>query len=171
MLFITIKENFLYAGIVCIAAVLVFYKRYGVAFIVAVGATVGLADATSHYIIKEIIARPRPCQTLPDLINVVNCSNSFSFPSNHAVNNFAAATLISLCFRKATLPAFMCALLICYSRVYLKVHYPSDVLAGALFGSLMGYLGYHHIFTRILKLISPKGEEQPHDEPTQNTNT
>ena len=155
MLFITIKQNFIHIGIACLIAILIVYKRYGIAFLLTLGATVGLTDASSHYILKEGIGRLRPCHVLPDLINTVNCSNSFSFPSNHAGNTFAAATLISLCFRNTTLLAFACALLVCYSRVYLKVHYPFDVLAGALYGSLMGYLGYRYIYLRISKFITP----------------
>ena len=149
MLFITIKQNFLHIGIACIIAILIVYKRYGFAFLLTLGATIGLTDATSHYILKESIARLRPCHVLPDLINTVNCSNSFSFPSNHAGNTFAAATLMSLCFRNTTLLAFACALLVCYSRIYLKVHYPSDVIAGALFGGLMGTLGYRFIYLKL----------------------
>jgi len=83
---------------------------------------------------------------------VIRCSNSFAFPSNHASNTFAAATLISLCFRNTALLALALALLVCYSRVYLKVHYPSDVLGGAIYGSLIGYLCYRHIYSRLLKL-------------------
>ncbi|MZG30085.1 MAG: phosphatase PAP2 family protein [Nitrospinae bacterium] len=151
MLFITIKQNFLHIGIACIIAILIVYKRYGFAFLLTLGATIGLTDATSHYILKESIARLRPCHVLPDLINTVNCSNSFSFPSNHAGNTFAAATLMSLCFRNTTLLAFACALLVCYSRIYLKVHYPSDVIAGALFGGLMGTLGYRFIYLKLVR--------------------
>ena len=156
MLYITIKQNFIHIGIASLVAILIIYKRYGFAFIVAAGATVGLTDASSHYILKEGIGRLRPCHVLPDLINTVNCSNSFSFPSNHAGNTFAAATLISLCFRNTTLLAFTCALLVCYSRVYLKVHYPFDVLAGAIYGSVMGYLGHRYIYLPISKYIQPE---------------
>ena len=62
---------------------------------------------------------------------------------------------MSLCFRNTTLLAFALALLVCYSRVYLKVHYPSDILGGAIYGSLIGYLCYRQIYTRILKFIKP----------------
>ena len=113
MLFITIKQNFIHVGIACMVAIIAVYKRYGIAFLLAVGMTVAQ----------------------PDLINAVYCSNSFSFPSNHAGNTFAAATLISLCFRNTTFLAFTFALLVCYSRIYMKVHYPFDVVAGALYGS------------------------------------
>ena len=155
MAFITIKQNFIYPGIVCVVSILGVYRFRGLAFLLAVAATVGLTDASSHYILKEIFARLRPCNALPDLIDIVRCSNSFSFPSNHAGNTFAAATLISLCFRNTTLLAFACALLVGYSRVYLKVHYPFDILAGALFGGMMGYLGYRYIYNPILKFIKP----------------
>jgi len=155
MLFITRKENFYQAGIVCAVAILVVYKRHGLAFLLTAAAAIALTDASSHYILKEVIARPRPCNALPDMEMIIGCSGSFSFPSNHAGNTFAAATLIGLCFRNTTLLAFAFALLVCYSRVYLKVHYPADVLAGALYGSLIGCLCYRHIYSRFLKFIKP----------------
>ena len=155
MLFVTIKENFYGAGIVCAIALLRVYKHRGLAFFVAAGISIGLADAIGHNILKEGIERLRPCHVLPpDIIGIVSCSNSFSFPSNHAANSITAATLLSLCFRNTTLLVFTFALIVCYSRVYLRVHYPSDVLGGAMLGACMGYLGYR-IYGRILQYIKP----------------
>ena len=156
MMFMTMKQNFYHLGIACAVAILVVYRINGLAFLLTLAATIALNDASSHYILKEGIARLRPCHVLPDLEMIIRCSNSFSFPSNHASNTFAAATLISLCFRNTTFLAIAFALLVCYSRVYLKVHYPSDILGGAIYGSLIGYLCYRHIYTRILKFIKPR---------------
>jgi len=155
MLFVTIKENFYGVGIACVIALLGVYKNRGLAFLVAAGVAIGLADAIGHNILKEGIERLRPCHVLPpDIIGMVSCSNSFSFPSNHAANSFAAATLLSFCFRNTTLMAFAFALIVCYSRVYLRVHYPSDVLGGAILGTCMGYLGYR-VYGKILQYIKP----------------
>jgi undecaprenyl-diphosphatase len=155
MLFVTIKENFYGVGIACVIALLGVYKNRGLAFLVAAGVAIGLADAIGHNILKEGIERLRPCHVLPpDIIGMVSCSNSFSFPSNHAANSFAAATLLSFCFRNTTLLAFAFALIVCYSRVYLRVHYPSDVLGGAILGTCMGYLGYR-VYGKILQYIKP----------------
>ena len=156
MVFMTMKHNFYHLGIACAVAILIVYRLNGLVFLLTLAATIALNDASSHYILKEGIARPRPCHVLPNLEMILRCSNSFSFPSNHAGNTFAAATLISLCFRNTTLLAFTCALLVCYSRVYLKVHYPFDVLAGALYGSVMGYLGHRYIYLPISKFIQPE---------------
>ena len=155
MLFVTVKENFYLPGLICFLALLGTYKKRGLAFLIAAAIAIGLADAIGHNILKEGIQRIRPCHVLPpDIIGAVSCSNSFSFPSNHAVNSFVAATLLSLCFRNTTLLVFALALIVCYARVYLKVHYPSDVFGGMIFGSAMGYLGYR-IYGRILKYIKP----------------
>lgn len=155
MLFVTVKENFYVPAILSFVALMTTYKWRGLAFIIAAAISIGLADAIGHNILKEGIQRIRPCHVLPpDIIGVVSCSNSFSFPSNHAVNSFAAATLLSLCFRNTTLLVFALALIVCYARVYLRVHYPSDVLGGMIFGSVMGYFGYL-IYGRILKYIKP----------------
>jgi len=152
MSFITIKQNFIVPGVIMLVLVLWFYKKRGFAFLIAGAAFVGLNDFIGHNILKEIVARPRPCHVLPDLQNITNCSNSFSFPSNHASNLFTAATITSLSFRKMAFIAYTVALLVGYSRVYLGVHYPSDVLGGALCGMVMGALGYL-FYKKIRKLL------------------
>ena len=155
MLFVSTKENFYIPGLICLVAFLGTYKYRGLACLIALSTTIVLSDSIGHYILKEGIQRLRPCHVLPqDIIGIVSCSNSFSFPSNHAANTFAAATLLSLCFRKATFLFFVFALIVCYSRVYLKMHYPTDVLGGMIFGSAMGFLGYQ-VYSRIIENIKP----------------
>ena len=145
MLFVSVKENFYLPSLVCIVALLGFHKYRGLACLIAIGITIGLTDSIGHYILKEGIQRLRPCHVIPqDIVGLVSCSNSFSFPSNHAANTFAAATLLSLCFRNTALifMVFVFALIVCYSRVYLGVHYPSDVLGGMILGSAMWFSTY-----------------------------
>ncbi len=145
MHFITIKQNFYAVAVIAIVSVVAVFKKRGIIFILMVAAIVGLNDFICHNVLKELFARQRPCHVLSELSYIANCSNSFSFPSNHASNIFTAATFISLVFRKtpATIGiVFTFALLVGYSRVYQGAHYPFDVLAGAIFGGLMGFLGY-----------------------------
>jgi undecaprenyl-diphosphatase len=160
MHFITIKENFYAFGIIVFVSVVFFFKKRGLIFLLLAAATVGLNDFICHNVLKEIFARQRPCHMINELSYIANCSNSFSFPSNHASNMFTAATFISLVFRKtpATIGiVYTFALLVGYSRVYLGAHYPFDVLAGALFGGLMGFLGYK----AYQKAISIAGIREP----------
>ena len=153
MSFISIKQNFIIPGVVALILILWVYRMRGLAFLIAGGIMVGLNDFICHNVLKELVARPRPCHTLTDFHHIVNCSNSFSFPSNHASNLFTAATVMSLCFKNLVFLAYTFAILVGYSRVYLAVHYPSDVLGGALFGIVMGVLGYK-LYKKIRKFLN-----------------
>jgi len=97
-------------------------------------------DQFSHNVLKEIFERPRPCNTLEDIITPAGCGGTYSFPSNHAFNNFAAATFFFVLYKNLKWILFTTAALVSISRVYLGLHYPSDIFAGALLGILFGYL-------------------------------
>ena len=124
----------------------VFSRDRGKALQVLVLCLLSLAVAdSSANILKHLFERPRPCRILDDVRLLVGCGRSFSFPSNHAVNAFAVAATFSYFYRKAALPMLFLAFLIAFSRIYVGVHYPSDVIAGALWGGIVaGFVIFLH---------------------------
>lgn len=110
-----------------------------------------VSDQTGYRLLKEFFARPRPCDVLSDVITPIGCTGAFSFPSNHALNNFAAAFFFYKLFPKLKWVVFVTASLIAISRVYLGLHYPSDILGGALIGILFGY-----IFSELALIVEKK---------------
>jgi len=97
-------------------------------------------DQFSSFFLKNFFARIRPCNILQNVNILVTCTNSYSFPSSHAVNNFAAAVFFTKIFPKIKWPLFIVAFLMAFSRPYVGVHYPSDAIGGALIGSAFGYV-------------------------------
>ena len=89
------------------------------------------------YFLKNLIARPRPFEAMEG-VRLLFRAGGFSFPSAHAAQAFMAAAVLSRFFRMSVL-FFAVACIVAFSRVYIGVHYPSDVLAGALLGSAIGY--------------------------------
>jgi undecaprenyl-diphosphatase len=98
------------------------------------------SDQTGYRLLKAFFERPRPCNSLSDVLTPIGCNGSFSFPSNHALNNFAAAMFFYRLFPKLKWILFITASLIAISRIYLGLHYPSDILGGAILGLAFGYL-------------------------------
>jgi len=118
-------------------------------FWLAVGALslVAVSDLISSHVVKELLYRPRPCRDefMGHQIRFLakTCGLNGSFTSSHATNHFAIATYLYLTLRKIS-PywgiGFLWAALISYAQVYVGVHYPADVLGGAILGSCLGYV-------------------------------
>ena len=97
----------------------------------------------SGLFIKKTILRPRPWAGLsPDLVNhlVDQKGKNFSFPSNHAANMSGLAMVFSAIYRTYKSLFWTIAVIVIFSRVYIGVHYPSDVISGCVLGSLYGLL-------------------------------
>ena len=105
-------------------------------FALAIAMIAGLVIC--NILLKNIIARPRPF-VVNDFPIIIPPPSGYSFPSGHSSNSFIAATVIALRYKKFAIPAYIMAALIAFSRVYLYVHYPSDVITGAVCGIAIGY--------------------------------
>jgi len=115
--------------------------------------TVAVTDSIGYYLLKKSIARPRPHHTdIGAIVKVGYGPKSKSFPSNHALNSFAMASVLSQFHPGAKLAFYTLASLVAYSRVYVGVHWLTDVLAGAFLGILLFFLLNKLIFSRIAKL-------------------
>jgi len=119
-----------------------FFKGGRTGKVAAIGSlfVILVSDQISSNLIKNFVGRIRPCNVLPDVYILVGHTTSFSFPSSHAVNNFAIAVFFYKFFPKLKYILFISAFLIAFSRPYVGVHYPSDIFFGALIGSIIGYV-------------------------------
>lgn len=151
---ITDRENLL----VGLAVVGVFYVRARRReAVVGIGLTVlavGIADPLCCQVLKPLVGRLRPCHPEQFLAGgrfLVGMKHTFSFPSAHATNWFALATLFTLLYRRRWPWFFGIAVAVAFSRVYVGVHYPLDVTAGAVLGAGVGaavYGGYRVVTRR-----------------------
>ena len=102
-------------------------------------ATVWIADAVAA-LVKILVARQRPFLTLHGIHVLIGHPGSNALPSSHATTAFAGATFLAYRHPRSAVPVFLAALAIAFSRVYVGVHYPGDVIAGALIGIAVALL-------------------------------
>ncbi|HCN82468.1 MAG TPA: phosphatase PAP2 family protein [Sphingobacteriaceae bacterium] len=133
------------------------YGRTGIILIIMLALTFALTDSVSSRFIKAAVERPRPCNDpiIKTQVNsLVGCGTGYSFPSSHAANHFGLAMfMIIACYHKWKwiLPvSLLWAFSIVFAQVYVGVHYPIDITAGAILGCLIGY------FTGTIFLITQK---------------
>lgn len=177
MKYFTYIGEFGIGAILCAIGMLIFRKTRWAG--VAVGIALVLDVLIVNVILKLSVNRARPWQSYPGLgfqefhksIGVREPSDS-SFPSGHTAALFAAAVALVMYYKVKGLPALGVALLVALSRIYLCMHYPSDVLGGVVIGSACGVAGYFlmkltkkYILPEILKLFAKeKASDAPPEE-------
>ncbi|MDF1550055.1 MAG: phosphatase PAP2 family protein [Bacteroidales bacterium] len=121
-----------------------------------------LSDQISVRFFKNVFERLRPChnQEIANFVHIVNnkCGGQFGFVSSHASNTFSLAMFTSLLFRNKpfSISIFLWAVVVSYSRIYLGVHFPFDILGGAILGIIIGILVYktYQLTTKYIKTKS-----------------
>ncbi|MDE7379584.1 MAG: phosphatase PAP2 family protein [Clostridia bacterium] len=171
MKYVTYIGEFGAGAILCAIGLLIFKKTRWAGVAVAVAFVLDVLIV--NVILKLSVNRARPWQTFPDLgfqefhnaISVREPTDS-SFPSGHTAALFAAALALVMFYKVKGLPALGVALLVALSRIYLCMHYPSDVLGGILIGSACGVGGYFlmkagkkYIWPKLYNLFAKKTPE------------
>ena len=137
---ITSKDFLTVIGILLIFYLAVFCGKKGRITILVLVFAAGSSDAICAQIIKPWIGRIRPSHEFNEFINLlVSKGGKWSFPSNHAANSFAFATVLSYFFEQKKVVLYTVASIIAFSRVYVGVHYPLDIICGALVGYILSW--------------------------------
>ncbi|MFN7117198.1 MAG: phosphatase PAP2 family protein [Saprospiraceae bacterium] len=143
------REKSTWIPLYVLLAGFIFYRFRikGLFLVMALGLLVGISDNVSSQLIKKNVRRIRPCNdgTVENVHLIISCGSGYSFPSTHAVNHFVVATFLSVTlgqfYKKIRLPLLLWAASIALGQVYVGVHYPLDILCGALLGIVLGYIG------------------------------
>jgi undecaprenyl-diphosphatase len=169
--FVIVTAKWTWIPFYAILAYVIFkhHKQSFFLIVLSVVVAITLSDQVASSIIKPLAERLRPCHEteLQNRVHIVNdyCGGRFGFVSSHAANVFALATLLMLILeqRRLTILLFVWASLVSLSRVYLGVHYPGDIIGGALIGSgisVIVYKLYHLMSKKFIKAVAESTHEQ-----------
>ncbi len=159
MPFMTDLKNFTYVLLALGIWILVRERKAGFIFLVFAGLTLVITDQFSSHLLKEWVGRIRPCSVISNVRLLTDCNTSYSFPSSHAVNIFAAAFFLSQPFGRLAPLFYGIAVVAAYSRVYIGIHYPLDVIGGAGIGLLIAWP-----MRRLKDLVVKRFIPPPHSE-------
>jgi membrane-associated phospholipid phosphatase len=143
------RNRYLWAPLYLFIIIFCFkeYKKKGWYIIGMLLLTFALGDLIASRVIKPLVARLRPCNDISladQIIHRVPCGSGYSFPSAHATNHFGIAVFLIMVFYprwKPILPLGLAwAFIISFAQVYVGVHYPVDVISGAILGTTIGLL-------------------------------
>ena len=160
MYWITNKYTWFPVYFLLVVLVIIKFKTRGLIMCLGMILAVAISDQITSGLMKPFFGRLRPCQ-VPDLQSIVHlvggCGGKYGFASSHASTTFGLATTVWLLLRSWN-PAwgwvFAWSALVSYSRIYVGVHYPLDILVGATVGFLVGwlvYLFYQWLIPKIFK--------------------
>ena len=155
------------AGIIWIVAALlclIFKKTRKAGMCMAIALILVLL--ISNLTLKPIIARPRPFILREEIELIISAPSGYSFPSGHTASSFAAAVGLFIYHKRLGIAALVWATLVAFSRLYMYVHYPTDILAGIVMGILCAVIGmllvnkiYEPLSDRLNALIKKKQEK------------
>ncbi len=135
------------AGIfwILLAGICLFFPKYRKMGL-SMGASLLIGVLLCNVTLKPLVGRIRPYDYQlehfgKEIILLIEAQHDFSFPSGHTIASFEAAVAITLHSKKLGIPALVLACLIAFSRLYLYVHYPTDVLASVILGTAIAFLG------------------------------
>jgi len=172
MIYLTNLQHWVPVYIAAFAFLIYKFRWKGVRMMIACLILVGSADLLTNRVIKDLVARPRPCSLTSDPSGLYSWIKTpdgprqgYSFPSSHAVNNFAGVVFFILLFPKSRkllwllVPAFIVAM----TRPYLGLHYPSDIAGGIIIGTGMAW-GFTILYKKFEQLIARRSRSEPRND-------
>ena|GEM_PF-203814 len=133
---ITEKDYWMIPIVLALLSLIIFGGKKGRIVVLLVAVILTMSDQLSSHVVKPWVERVRPCFVVEGVRLLIRQSRSFSFPSSHASNMAAMATLFSVKYPRYKIAFIVFAALVAYSRIYVGVHYPADILGGAVLGFL-----------------------------------